>query len=104
MSFCMIYRKGGEKMTLSEMFRSMSQLQCGSTMAHSIKVYRIPHDNLGDVEVMSVFEAKYMDIYRLAELIMADRLWSKYKDYSVDVTEWDSEVFKVWIDKERDND
>ena len=93
-----------EKMTLSEMFRSMSQLQCGSTMAHSIKVYRIPHDNLGDVKVMSVVAAKYMDIYRLAELIMADRLWSKYKDCSVDVTEWDSGVFKIWIDKERDNE
>lgn len=91
-------------MTLSEMFRSMSQLQSGSSMAHSIKVYRIPHDNLGDVKVMSVVAAKYMDIYRLAELIMTDRLWSKYKDDSVDVTEWNSGVFKVWIHKERDND
>ena len=104
MSFYMIYRKGGEKMTLSEMFRSMSQLQCGSTMAHSIKVYRIPHNNLGDVKVMSVVAAGYMDVYRLAELMMTDRLWSKYKDDSVDVTEWDDGVFKVWIDKERDND
>jgi len=41
-----------EKMTLSEMFKGMSQLQCGSTMAHSIKVYRIPHNNLGDVKVI----------------------------------------------------
>lgn len=37
-----------EKMTLSEMFRGMSQLQCGSTMAHSIKVYRIPDELLRD--------------------------------------------------------
>ena len=93
-----------EKMTLSEMLKSMSQLQCGSTMAHSIKVYRIPHDNLGDVKVMSVVAAKYIDIYRLTELMMTDRLWSKYKDDSVDVTEWDDGVFKVWIYKERDND
>ena len=91
-------------MTLSEMFMSMSQLQCSSTMAHSIKVYRIPHNNLGDVKVMSVVAAGYKDIYRLAELMMTDRLWSKYKDDSVDVTEWNDGVFKVWIDKERDND
>lgn len=91
-------------MTLSEMFRSMSQLQCGSTMAHSIKVYRMPHDNLGDVKVMSVVAAKYMDVYRLAELMMTDRLWSKYKDDSVDVTEWNNGVFKVWIDKDADHE
>ena len=91
-------------MTLSEMFRSMSQLQSGMTKATAIKVYKIPHNNLGDVKVISVVAAKDMDIYRLAEFMMNDRLWSRYKDYSVDVTEWDGGVFKVWIDKERDND
>lgn len=93
-----------EKMTLSEMFRVMSQLQCGSTMAHSIKVYRIPHNNLGDVKVMSAVAAKEIDIYRLAELIKTDRLYPKYRDYSVDCTSYDAGVFKIWIIKQERDD
>lgn len=93
-----------EKMTLSEMFQMMRQLQCGSTMAHSIKVYGIPHDNLGDVEVMSVVEAKDVDVYRLAELIKTDRLYPQYRDYSVDCTEYNAGVLKIWIIKQERDD
>lgn len=88
-----------EKMTLSEMFNTMSQLQCGSTMAHSIKVYRIPHDNLGDVKVMSVVAAKEMDLHRLVSMAMTDRLYAEYKDYDVVVAADEGNVFKVWIGK-----
>jgi hypothetical protein len=91
-------------MTLSEMFKSMSQLQSGSSRAHSIKVYRIPHDNLGDVKVMSVDATNEMDVYRLAELIMTDRLYPKYRDYSVDCTSYDAGVFKIWIIKQERDD
>lgn len=93
-----------EKMTLSEMFRGMSQLQCGSTMAHSIKVYRIPHDNLGDIKVMSVVAAKEMDLHRLVSMAMTDRLYAKYKDYDVVVAAHDGDVYKVWIKKQEDSD
>lgn len=86
-----------DKMTLSEMFRVMSQLQCGSTLVHSIKVYRIPHNNLGDIKVMSAVAAKEIDIYRLAELIMTDRLYPKYRDYSVDCTSYEAGCLKIWI-------
>lgn len=86
-------------MTLSEMFNTMSQLQCGSTMAHSIKVYRIPHDNLGDVKVMSVVAAKEMDLHRLVSMAMTDRLYAEYKDYDVVVAADEGNVFKVWIGK-----
>lgn len=88
-----------EKMTLSEMFRGMSQLQCSSTMAHSIKVYKIPHNNLGDIKVMSAVAAKDMDVYRLVELMMTHRLYPKYRDYSVDSTSFDAGVFSIWIDQ-----
>ena len=99
MSFCMIYRKGGEKMTLSEMFNIMSQLQCGSTMAHSIKVYKIPHNNLGDIKVMSAVAEKEIDLYELVSLIMTDELYRKYKNYYVIVECHDGDVYKVWIAK-----
>lgn len=89
-----------EKMTLSEMFRIMSQLQCGSTMAHSIKVYKIPHNNLGDIKVMSAVAAKEIDIYRLAELIKTDRLYPQYRDYGVDCTLYENGVLKIWIIKQ----
>lgn len=88
-----------EKMTLSEMFKVMRQLQSGSTVAHSIKVYRVPHDNLGDVKVMSVVAAKDVDVYRLAELIMTDRLYPKYRDYSVDCTSYYEGVLEIWINQ-----
>lgn len=93
-----------EKMTLSEMFNIMRQLQCDSTMVHSIKVYKIPHDNLGDVKVMSVVAARYMDVYRLAELMMTDRLYPKYRDCSVDCTLYEDGVFKIWIIKQERDD
>lgn len=91
-------------MTLAQMFETMSQLQSDCAKAEAIKVYRVSDDNLGDIKVLSAVAARELDVYRLSTIIMTDRLWSKYKDYSVDVTEWDSGVFKVWIDKERDND
>lgn len=88
-----------EKMTLSEMFKIMSQLQCGTSVVHSIKVYRIPDDNLGDVKVMSVVAAKDVDVYRLAELMMTDRLYPKYRDYSVDSSSYHDGVLKIWINQ-----
>lgn len=89
-----------EKMTLSEMFRGMSQLQCGLSVAHSIKVYKIPHNNLGDIKVMSAVAAEEIDIYRLAELIKTDRLYPQYRDYSVDCTLYEDGVLKIWIIKQ----
>ena len=86
-------------MTLSEMFRSMSQLQSGSSRGHSIKVYRIPHDNLGDVKVMSVDATNEMDVYRLAEILMTHRRYPQYRDYSVDSTSYYDGVLKIWIDQ-----
>lgn len=86
-----------EKMTLSEMFKSMSQLQSDCAKAEAIKVYRVSDDNLGDIKVLSAVAAREMDVYRLALIVMADRLYTKYRDLNVLVTSWDGNVFKVWI-------
>lgn len=90
--------------TLSERFQEIVNLKLDCGKVTAVKVYRVQDDCLGDDKVMSVVAARDMDVYRLAELMMTDRLWSKYKDDSVDVTEWDDGVFKVWIDKERDDE
>ena len=91
-----------EKMTLSEMFRIMSQLQCGSTMVHSIKVYRIPQNNLGDIKVMSAVAARKRDLYELVSLIMTVEpypKYRKYRNYYVVAECHDGDVYKVWIAK-----
>ena len=85
--------------TLSEMFKEIVEFKLGYKVT-AVKIYKVPNNNLGDIKVMSAVAAKEIDIYRLAELIKTDRLYPKYRDYSVDCTSYDAGVFKIWIIKQ----
>lgn len=87
--------------TLHERFQEIVELKLGSDKVTAVEIYKAQDDNLGDNKVLSVVEAKEMDLHRLVHVVMrdTDRLYHKYKNYDVVAECHDGDVYKVWIKK-----
>ena len=87
--------------TLSKRFQEIAYFK-PSLKVTAIKIYNVPNSNLGDMKVMSAVAEKEIDLYELVSLVMTDELYRKYKNYYVVVECHDSDVYKVWITKNKE--
>lgn len=88
--------------TLSERFLEIAYFNLGSKVT-AVNIYQVNDDCIGNNKVMSAVSSKKIDLHRLVNVAMADRLYSKYKDYSVVIegidNSDDGDVYNVWISK-----